>query len=244
MTQQPWIEILEKMARENIVLIQISLNLPDKYTRLMEPYAPPAKNRLETMRILNEKNIPVVLRLQPLIPGFEKEHLRILEESLKYGTRGVIVESLRATSELIQRISFIQGIEYEEYLSRYKWRKYTVEAEDLYVPGDDWWYEVLNDIQGVLEKHSSSIPLSICKYKSLKTSGFDCCLFYITGSKYGLRRTIREVLFGAKENAGIHYYSEEDYDLMPGVIRKIFRLHHRKLIRTVSDDEFLKEFLD
>jgi len=243
LTENPWIEILERMAKGNKVLVQVSLNLTDKYTYLMEPNAPPARKRLELIRILSEKNIPVVLRLQPLIPGFEEEHLRILNESLMYGVKGVIVEPLRATSELIHRISSIKGVEYEEYFSRYKWRKYSPEAKNLYVPGDDWWFELLRNIQGILVKYSSNIPLSICKYKPLKTSSFDCCLFYLTGSKYGLRITLRELLFSIKENENIHYYDENDYVLLPSVIRKIFKIHHRKLIKTVSDKEFLREFL-
>lgn len=81
------IELLTQMAKENLVSVAISISTLSKdLASIMEPRAPTPQKRLETVRMLTEKGIPVGVMSAPIIPflnDFEIES--ILQEASNFG---------------------------------------------------------------------------------------------------------------------------------------------------------------
>ena len=235
-TKSPWIDLLIKMSEEKLVLIQVSLSfISDDVALTLEPRAPSPTRRLEVIDKLREHGIPVVLRLQPLIPGFEDEHLSVLREASK-SVQGVIVESLRATREDLRVLNGLVRERLGRDLLSVGWVKYTSEAENLYTPSRNWKRKMYEEIK----RFSRDLPLTTCKDYPLSMMS-DCCLFWLTGNRsYGVRETIREKILGVKpKNVGII----REYSVYPNPVRKIFRLHNNKLLRIIASGKYL-EFLD
>ncbi len=243
--REPWITILKKMSEEKLVLTQISLNtLKEAIALKLEPYAPNPVKRVEVIEKLNNEDIPVILRLQPLIPGLEDQHVEALKNTIN-NISGVITESIRLTLEDLKIIARIIGYDEEEYLRIYKWRRYSLEAENLYTPSDEWKKHIYKIVSGITTTHG--IPYSTCKDKPL-TPLRDCCLFWVTSNReYGVRETIREKILDI-EKPNIKTITPDEYVYYPNPIRKILRLHRNKLEKILNDKEklewLIKTFVD
>ncbi len=224
--RDPWISLINKLADEKLVLVQVSIGLRDDgLAKLLEPGAPPPTSRLEAIDKLYEQGIPVVLRLQPLIPGLEDEHFRVLREALST-VKGVIIESLRLPWNILVKLydllSSMISIGFDPSI----WTKYTVEARDLYTPIKEWKSRMYSMVKE--ETGRAGIPLTTCKDYPL-TMTTDCCLFWVTGNReYGVRETIRERKYGLKPSHAT-IIGREMIDKYPNPIRKILRLHSNKL---------------
>ncbi len=224
--RDPWISLINKLAEEKLVLMQVSISLRDDgLAKLLEPGAPPSTGRLEAIDKLYEQGIPVVLRLQPLIPGLMDEHYRVLREAL-YTVKGVIIESLRLPWSILVKLYDLLGSRISVVFDPSIWTKYTMEARDLYTPIKEWKLRVYSRIKE--ETDRAGIPLTTCKDYPL-TIMTDCCLFWVTGNKeYGVRETIRERKYGLKTSHAV-VIGKELIDKYPNPIRKILRLHSNKL---------------
>ncbi|MBC7217310.1 MAG: radical SAM protein [Candidatus Caldatribacterium sp.] len=87
-------DLLSEM--QAVVSITIT-TLDEEKARLLEPGAPPPRERVATCALLAQKGIPVVLRVDPIIPGINdspEEWLRILQATAPY-VRQVIVSTLK-----------------------------------------------------------------------------------------------------------------------------------------------------
>ncbi len=64
--------------------VSISITtLNTELASIIEPYSPPPRLRLEALKILKEKGIPVILRIDPVIPFLtEKDSVEVLKQSL------------------------------------------------------------------------------------------------------------------------------------------------------------------
>ncbi len=232
--KDPWLKLVNEMASEKLVLVQISLSLYNgEASKILEPNAPPPEKRIELIDLLKDHDIPVVLRLQPLIPGLEEEHLTLLENIVDR-VDGVIIESIRLTSEELEFISSLLEGKLSVKLRNIEWVKYTVEAENLYTPSRKWKREVYDMLREIVAKRN--IPLTTCKdYPLILTR--DCCLFWVTGNReYGVRETIREKIYRV-DKPGVKII--EEYDPYPNPVRKILRLHNNKLLKIISNPELL-----
>ncbi|MGB5692634.1 MAG: PA0069 family radical SAM protein [Flavobacteriaceae bacterium] len=70
------IDLIEELAQHNLVGVHISLtSLNENTRRVLEPRTTSIKKRLETIRILSEKNIPVNAMLAPIIPGINSHEI-------------------------------------------------------------------------------------------------------------------------------------------------------------------------
>jgi DNA repair photolyase len=68
-------DLLSEM--DSAVSITIT-TIRDDLTRMLEPEAPPTKRRLEAIRILRRKGVPVFARIDPIIPGINDSEIEDL----------------------------------------------------------------------------------------------------------------------------------------------------------------------
>jgi len=227
--EPPWLDTILKLSENKLVLVQVSATFKDS-APFLEPRAPSFSERAEAADKLREHGVPVVLRLQPVSPDFEEEHLEVLRE-LAGSVKGVVVESLIATRADLEYLagvaSRVRGI---NPLS-VEWVKYTSGARDLYTPSRSWKRAFIERVV----KSAKGLPVTTCKdYPVVMVS--DCCLFWLTGNReYGVRETIRERVLGVKPE---HTNLITDYSPYPNPVRKILRLHANKLEKVVASGKY------
>ncbi len=77
-----------------------------RHSRLLEPGAPTAEERLETIRLLAGMGLHVTLFLRPIIPGVtDKEYKEIIERAYRAGARSLVPGSLRVTARIRERLA-------------------------------------------------------------------------------------------------------------------------------------------
>lgn len=83
------VDVISEMAKLNLASVTISITSLDKsLLRKMEPKTSVPQKRLETVRLMAEKNIPVNVNIAPLIPGLTDEELpEILKASAEHGAQ-------------------------------------------------------------------------------------------------------------------------------------------------------------
>lgn len=99
---EPWLDQILRLAERHSITVQMTLVTLDKrLSRCMEPGAPPPEERLKAIEVLADSGVPVVVRLQPLIPFIndsEDELETLLSSVAAVGTRQVIAEYYRFLS--------------------------------------------------------------------------------------------------------------------------------------------------
>jgi DNA repair photolyase len=85
------IDILEELAKENLVRVNLSItSLEEKTRQLLEPRTASIKKRLQTIEKLTEKGIPVNVMMAPIIPSINShEILPLIKEIADRGACGV-----------------------------------------------------------------------------------------------------------------------------------------------------------
>ncbi|HET8855687.1 MAG TPA: PA0069 family radical SAM protein [Salinimicrobium sp.] len=85
------IDILEELARDNLVRVNLSITTLDERVRgLLEPRTASIKKRLETVEKLSEKGIPVNIMMAPIIPSINShEILPLVKAVSERGASGV-----------------------------------------------------------------------------------------------------------------------------------------------------------
>ncbi len=81
------LDLLEKLAKYNLVAVAISFNsLDESLRRTMEPRTSSVKNKLKAIKILSDLGIPVSVMVAPIIPGLNSsEIMSILEQTSQAG---------------------------------------------------------------------------------------------------------------------------------------------------------------
>jgi DNA repair photolyase len=96
------IDILERMARHDLVKVALSVTTLDRHlARSMEPRAATPERRLEAVRRLASAGIPAQVMVAPIIPGLNDHEIeRILEAAHEAGAREAGYVMLRLPLEL------------------------------------------------------------------------------------------------------------------------------------------------
>lgn len=77
------LDILEALAKDNLIGVNISVtSLSEKTRRILEPRTSSLKKRLETIRVLSSKGIPVNAMLAPIIPGINSHEVLKLAKAV------------------------------------------------------------------------------------------------------------------------------------------------------------------
>ena len=243
---EPWRSLVGELSDRRLALIQVSLSLDDYHSLLLEPGAESASTRLTAIRGLLREGIPVVVRLQPLIPGLERVHERLLTELASIGVKSFIGESIRLSRREAIVLEKLLGLDYNG------WEPYELHRapgrEGLIHPPRRWRLEVHKRLYSIAE--GLSARYTACKEGLLahKLPG-DCChasqhLDYIL-----LRPTLLEALAYRRERGswpGIGELCEYARSLSdayvcgplvnhyPNPVAKALRLHERRLGRLLS----------
>lgn len=81
------LDILIELSKYNLIKVVISLTTLDEELRMkLEPRTSSAKNKLNTIKLLSENNIPVQILMGPVIPSLNSHEIpAIIEEAAKAG---------------------------------------------------------------------------------------------------------------------------------------------------------------
>jgi len=91
------LDILSELAKDNLIAVNVSItSLSEKTRLLLEPRTATIQKRLETVRLLSEKGIPVNVMLAPIIPGINShEILPLAKAAADYGALSIAYTVVR-----------------------------------------------------------------------------------------------------------------------------------------------------
>lgn len=98
------LDILKEMARLNIITVNISItSLSEDTRRLLEPRTASIKQRLKTVEILSENNIPVRVMMAPIIPSLNShEILPLVKTVAELGAKDVSYTMVRLNGQVAE----------------------------------------------------------------------------------------------------------------------------------------------
>jgi len=255
--------LLLSLAEHRLVLVQVTIGLPEGAAGLLEPGSPPPSRRLDALEALAEHGVPVVARTQPLVPGLEEEQLRVAEEALERGAWGLIAEPLRETRRGLEAVYRLLGLGVPDA----GWEPYQLAEEPgrepLLHPGPGWRGRVHRALDALAQRYGA--VYAPCKDTALPwlarwyRPGRGCCLEWLAaGEPVLVRPTLHEYLYWRGELGGDGSWSSfEDYvcglpvyepfctmlDRYPSPVRRALRAHHRRLRRLVENKSKLAALL-
>ncbi|MEZ4859461.1 MAG: PA0069 family radical SAM protein [Flavobacteriaceae bacterium] len=96
------LDILKEMAKYNIIAVNISITtLKEETRRLLEPRTSSIKNRLKTVEVLSQHNIPVNVMLAPIIPSLNShEILPLIKTVAALGAKSVAHTVVRLNGQI------------------------------------------------------------------------------------------------------------------------------------------------
>ncbi len=96
------LDILEKMAENNLVRVAISLTtLNESLRRLLEPRTATGANRVKTIKMLSERGIPVTAMLAPIIPSLnDHEIMNLAKAAADAGARRMDHQIVRLNGDV------------------------------------------------------------------------------------------------------------------------------------------------
>jgi len=79
------------------------LTLDESKARILEPFAPVPRERLDTIRNLAQAGLKPFLFLRPILPGIVtiEEYTNLIKEAVNHGASGIILGSFRITKRII-----------------------------------------------------------------------------------------------------------------------------------------------
>ncbi len=220
----PWNDLfnyLLKLADKRLVLVQVTVGFLESAGKL-EPFAPSPWRRLDLIEKLSEHSVPVVARVQPLVPGLEREQERVAEESLRRGALGIIVESLREAKENVETLYKILKIE-----NKYEWEPYDVQGKLIH-PALKWRQERFFAFKSLANSYGreASDCKDVCSFKGPYG---DCCLTHLAFES-SRRPTLRDLMaLGVERVRELYLFGEKLEEL--GKLARPFKQHEKLLMR-------------
>jgi DNA repair photolyase len=91
------LDVLQRLSECASVGVSVSVTFwDDEVARAIEPYAPPPRRRIETIRRLSARGIPVTVNVAPLIPGLsDRDLVPILEAAREAGAISAMTTPVR-----------------------------------------------------------------------------------------------------------------------------------------------------
>ena len=245
----PWLDLILALADQGLVLVQVSLAFEDSTAAKLEPRAPPTSQRLEVIERLAEHGVPVVARVQPLVPGLEHEHVKVAREALEAGAQGLIGESLRATQQDIQHISKLLSI---DLLSTTSWQPYQLHQaparQGLLHPNPHWRLHIHTTLQSLATAYGKTY--TACKEGIPPPPARDCCQAtqhiktptMLRPTLYELATLGLEDPLEACEKLGKPYTCSNN-ETLPKPVRKALKAHEARLRRLARSKPHVQKLL-
>jgi len=251
--KKPWIDITEKLADRDLLLLQVSISTIDPHTaRILEPYAPSPHHRLSMLREFSSRGISTAIRLSPYIPKLSLHPSldEVVETLSEIGIKHVIVEVLRLESHTIEDFLRRLGLELEV-------ESYSLHRVENRIPLSRVSLRArlaeYIALAKALAKHG--ITFATCKEGlfALHTAK-DCCGMYLFRRAIAYRPTLAEFYRITRERGGIpldrleHVIGElEKLGYLcgsrlrpyPKRVAKPLKYHERKLLRVAQKRELV-----
>lgn len=165
-------EFLELFSRHRSLLsIDVSLtHTDDRKRRLVEPNAPPVRSRFDQLRRLSDMGIDLVVRVDPLIPGFTDSNDdldRLFRRIKAAGVKDVVCSYLFLREANIRELANLgyAGFSFGDMIARL----YTQRAssfcgkENIYIPSAEYRSERYKLIASLAELYGLNLHLCSCK---------------------------------------------------------------------------------
>jgi DNA repair photolyase len=191
------LRIMMRLSDRGLVIVQVSFStINTEIARVLEPNAPQPIERFDMVEKISRENVPVIIRLQPFIPGITDHEVEdIIRQSRYAGVKQIIVEALR---DDIENLRIYEKLAYEKvaYEDLSTWSPYSPSVKlpsKIIRPGVEWKIKVYARVKSLCDKHR--LEFSTCKegLYNYHTARNCCGMHYIWDGKYALRPTLYEV---------------------------------------------------
>ncbi len=144
---------LDILIKMNVAVSFTITTLYDKVASLLEPYAPRPYSRIIAINKLSDKDIPVAVRLDPLIPSIT-DNVYEIEEAIKIfksnGAKHVVASLYKAKPDNLKRIISV----YPDFQLTYnKLYRYTKKINGYRYPDKSYAYKVLSQVKNIAIKY-------------------------------------------------------------------------------------------
>jgi len=236
-------EALKDLAATGLLLVQVTITgLDDVWgiLRRVEPGSPPPGERFRVVEWASGIGAPVMVRLQPVIPGVgDRSPRRFMEAAREAGARGVIIEYIRVERELAEALERLLAM-------RPAWEPYAAEEAGLLHPPLDYRLESALSLWRAAS--SEGLIFQTCKegfFHLHGPPGMDCCGYQLLGVKTARRPHLYDVYMAvlrggvpaeravdeACRRGGEELLCGDRIEVLPSWIRRAYRLHERRLRR-------------
>jgi len=211
--------------------------------RRFEPGSPRPSERFEAARWARGVGAPVMIRLQPVIPGIgDARPDEFMEEAAGAGAHGVIIEYLRVERELAQAMERVIP-------ARVGWEPYATEEAGLLHPPLEYRLDSASSLWRAAV--SRGLAFQTCKegFFHLHTPGdMDCCGFTLFKVKTARRPHLADVYRLALGSGGVpagealerlcrgrdDLICGDRIEALPSWLARAYRLHERRLTRLLA----------
>jgi DNA repair photolyase len=98
---------LDIISNGNIVVTVTINNNDDELSSKLEPGAPPPTKRIAIVQELVQRTIPVMVRVDPFIPGLNEDVSSLLKELSDIGVKYITSSTYKARSDSLNRIKLV-----------------------------------------------------------------------------------------------------------------------------------------
>jgi len=213
--KEPWIGTIKDLNDRGNIVVQLTLTtIDERISKLLEPGAPLPSERLKTIEKISKENVPVIVRLQPIIP-FINDDLDSLEELVQQvssaGAKQIIAECYRFLSwKDLDRISAYFNSEIRRKINNPElWEKFPYGSHKR--PKESYRRSIYESLLRLASRYN--LLFSTCRegmYR-LHTAPNCCGIHFMKG--YKLRPTLREYTLGLADNST--YITRGDLSTIP-----------------------------
>ncbi|CUX78392.1 Radical SAM domain protein [Thermococcus chitonophagus] len=236
------VKIMESLGSEGLLVFQVSLSTLEN-SKTLEPLAPSPQERLDLIRKVSEIGIPVIVRVQPFIPGWIKDIGTFVSEVASAGAEMIILEFLRIKRSLLK---FFSKMFPGEEAYREEWSSYLPgtpnEKAPLIQPPLNYRIKVTEEFSR--EARKEGLAFSTCKeglFEYHHPLDMDCCGMELLGVDYARRPTLWDLYLEIVEKG---YAKPEDLwkrcerekllcgdrlKLYPRWFKRGFKVHEKRL---------------
>ena len=228
--KKPWIQILSELASKQLLVVQYTILTFSQAWSSLEPKTPSPQERLDAAGQLSDAGIPLIIRVQPVIPGVNdtaSEFEELMREASKAGFKQAVIETIRTTPD-----------------SKYamEWYKPYHGSKHLVSPPTSYKYKVTR--QAAHTARMANLKFSGCKEGFLDMYNAENCCGLDNMEGYSLRITIRDIYRRTAKGEALEEainnlledprYVESNLKAYPKPIRKKLRKHHNMLIKCLQ----------
>ncbi|MEM2372420.1 MAG: radical SAM protein [Thermofilaceae archaeon] len=181
------------LLKRGFSIVSVTLTtLDESLAARLEPGAPPSKRRIEAMGKLSRAGIPVVLRLDPLIPGLtdSPDSIReVIEEAVSSGVSHVVSSIYKVKPDNLRRVIEV----FPEILPRIRelYFKHGERIHGYLYSERSYRFKTLKVVRE--EAHRHGLTFASCRegFPELSDPGVSCDGTYLTHASSSFQHTLR-----------------------------------------------------